>query len=80
MFVWLLNKSLLEAGTAGSRFRIPDTHSRLGEGTTPGQPGEPRQVAFALGTQGTGTAPGTKLAITCLLSDPGLRLGRFLGE
>lgn len=40
-----LNKSL-EAGTAGSRFRIPDTHS-AGGGTTPGRPRELGQVALA---------------------------------
>lgn len=41
-----LNKSL-EAGTAGSHFRIPDTHSA--GGTTPGRPRELGQVALASG-------------------------------
>lgn len=39
-------KSLLEAGMAGSRFRIPDTYSARG-GTTPGRPRELGQVALA---------------------------------
>lgn len=40
VFLWLLNKSLLEAGTAGSRFRIPDTHSGWGRHRPPEGQGE----------------------------------------
>lgn len=72
-----LNKSL-EAGTAGSHFRIPVTHSA--GGTTPGRPRELGQVALVLGKAGTGVTPGANLVAIFLECDHGCVPGRLVGE
>lgn len=74
VFLPLLNKLLLGAGTAGSHFRIPDTHSGLGEAPPEGEgslqssgrwplPGEDQDRILS--------APGAPLTATCLLCDAG---------
>lgn len=68
VFLRLLNKSLLGAGTAGSRFRIPDTHSRpSGGGTGRGQPAELGQVALP----GPGQSPASSVIRAALRTSLG---------
>lgn len=69
VFLWLLNESLLGAGTAGFHFRIPKAGGRghhrggqpaeLGRWTLPGEDGQELRV------------PGAPLVVTCLLCDHG---------
>lgn len=67
MFLWLLNKSLLGAGTAGSRFRIPNMQV-TGEGTTKAE-AACRAEAGELCLENQAQEPRVPLTVTCLLCD-----------
>lgn len=72
VFLWLLNKSLLRAGTTGSRFRIPNMQV-AGGGTTKAE-AACRAQAGELCLEKTlqdPQEPRVPLTVTCLLCDQG---------